>query len=50
MRTVMTDLRLDRLTVLYPGTMRYRIAERVTALPLATLADGNAAAILDPDI
>lgn len=37
-RIAMQDLALDRLLVVYPGLQRYPIADRVDALPLATLA------------
>ena len=37
MQIVMDDLRLDRLYVVYPGAMRYRLAERIEAVPLAAL-------------
>ncbi len=38
MRTAMQDLRLDSLTVFYPGTREYSLAEKVTVRPLAELA------------
>ena len=41
MRIALDDLRLDHLTVLYPGARRYELAARVTVLPLRTLADGD---------
>ena len=37
MRIALADLRLDRLSVVYPGSSRYEIAPRVTATPLASL-------------
>jgi predicted AAA+ superfamily ATPase len=37
MKIAMTDLKLDRLLVLYPGTRRYELAEGVEALPLTDL-------------
>lgn len=37
MRIAMSDLRLDRLFVVYPGERRYPLAPRVEALPLAEL-------------
>lgn len=37
MRTALTDLKLDRLLVVYPGERRYRLAEQVEVLPLAEL-------------
>lgn len=41
MRTAMHDLKLEQLVVLYPGKSRYQIAERVFAVPLASLAAGS---------
>ena len=38
MRTSLTDLELDRLVVIYPGTRRYSLAEGVDVLPLVELA------------
>lgn len=35
MRTAVADLGLDRLWVVYPGTLRYRLAPRIEVLPLA---------------
>lgn len=37
MRIAMKDLKLDRLSVIYPGDRRYPLAERVEAVPLAGL-------------
>ena len=37
MRTALADLQLDALYVVYPGPRRYRLAERVEAVPLAAL-------------
>jgi uncharacterized protein len=39
MRIALADLRLDHLTVLYPGTRQYALAERITVAPIAMLAD-----------
>jgi hypothetical protein len=41
MRIALEDLRLDDLTVLYPGDLRYALAERVTVVPAADLATGK---------
>ena len=38
MRSALTDLKLDKLLVIYPGPLRYPIAERVEAVPLSMLA------------
>jgi predicted AAA+ superfamily ATPase len=35
MRVAMADLKLDGLTVVYPGTARYRLAGRIEVVPLA---------------
>jgi predicted AAA+ superfamily ATPase len=40
MRIALRDLQLDYLTVLYPGSRRYELAERVSVVPFATLAEG----------
>jgi len=37
MQIAMSDLQLDRLYVVYPGTLRYSLAERMEAVPLAAL-------------
>jgi len=41
MRIALEDLRLERLTVLYPGTQSYELAEKVQVVPLSTLAAGG---------
>jgi len=41
MRIALTDLHLERLTVLYPGDLRYDLDRRVTVVPLAQLASGK---------
>jgi len=41
MRIALHDLRLDHLTVLYPGTRCYPLAECVDVVPLAALAKGG---------
>ena len=38
MRIALSDLRLQQLTVLYPGDQRYALDPRVTVVPLAELA------------
>jgi predicted AAA+ superfamily ATPase len=45
MRHALQDLNLESLTVLYPGDQRYHLDRRVSVLPLAHLAAGNAGAI-----
>jgi hypothetical protein len=41
MRIALSDLKLDHLTVLYPGSKRVVLADRVTLLPLSALALGD---------
>jgi predicted AAA+ superfamily ATPase len=38
MKTAVKDLKLDSLTVLYPGTQSYTLAENIHVTPLASLA------------
>ena len=38
-RTAVADLGLERVAVVYPGTTRYPLSDRVEAVPLATLAE-----------
>lgn len=40
MRMALEDLKLERIAVVYPGTQRYRLAERVEAVPLDAVAEG----------
>lgn len=40
MRIAIKDLRLERLVVLYPGAIRFPLAEKVEAMPLRELAAG----------
>jgi hypothetical protein len=46
MRIALTDLDLDHLTVLYPGTRRFSLADRVSVVPLAAVAEGDLRAIV----
>ena len=46
MRIAQTDLRLDHLTVLYPGARAYDLADHVRVAPLAALAAGDTDLIL----
>jgi hypothetical protein len=46
MRVALEDLKLDRIVVLYPGNVAYRLSERVEVVPVTALASGNAAAVL----
>src|ERR1700675_170961 len=43
MRIALSDLRLQRLTVLYPGDQRYELDPRVTVVPLSEL-------VTDPEV
>lgn len=45
MRIALADLKLDHLTVLYPGEQSYALAERVTVVPFAAAAAGNGGAL-----
>jgi predicted AAA+ superfamily ATPase len=40
MRIALRDLRLDYLIVLYPGSRRYELTERVSVVPFDTLTEG----------
>ncbi len=40
-RTALADLGLEHLAIVYPGAKAYSLADRVTVLPLASLADGR---------
>jgi len=42
MRIALTDLKLDRLVVVYPGEHRYPLADRVEVVPLVELVAGGA--------
>jgi len=41
----MEDLKLDHVAIVYPGTRRYGLAERVNVVPLRSLAEGGAEAL-----
>lgn len=40
MQIALSELGLERIVVIYPGTTRYQIANRVEAVPIRTLASG----------
>ncbi len=40
-RIALEDLKLDRIAILYPGNKRYRLSNRVEAVPLVSLATGE---------
>jgi hypothetical protein len=44
MRIALTDLKLDRFLVVYPGERRYALAIRVEVIPLAELVGSRAEA------
>lgn len=46
MRIALKDLKLDHLTVVYPGDRDYPLADRVTAVPADALASGAACAAI----
>ena len=46
MRIALHDLRLERLTVLYPGERQYDLDRRVTVMPITALASRGAATAL----
>ena len=46
MRVALEDLRLDHLTVLYPGEVPYELDERISVVPLSALGQGDADRIL----
>jgi hypothetical protein len=46
MRIALTDLKLDRLLVVYPGERRFRLAENVEAAPLAEMAEAQAVRLI----
>jgi predicted AAA+ superfamily ATPase len=46
MRIALEDLRLDHLTVLYPGDMSYELDERISVLPLSALGQPKADRVL----
>ena len=41
MRVALSDLKLDRLLVIYPGDRRYPLADRVEVVPLADLVESK---------
>ncbi len=40
MRTAIDELKLDRLAVVYPGILRYRLTPRITVVPVEAIAGG----------
>jgi hypothetical protein len=41
MRVALTDLKLDRLYVLYPGDKTYSLAEKVEVIPLGKFVNAK---------
>lgn len=48
MRVGVSDLKLDRLVVVYPGTRAYELSDRVAVVPLVSLASGSPDDLLKP--
>lgn len=48
MTTALSDLKLDHLSVIYPGDRHYALADRVSVIPAGDLAGKNAAALITP--
>ena len=46
MRIALSDLKLDHLSVVYPGDTRYQLADRISVVPFRTLADNDPEALL----
>jgi predicted AAA+ superfamily ATPase len=46
MRVALDDLKLDRIVVLYPGNVAYRLSEGVEVVPVTALASATPAALL----
>lgn len=47
MRAALTDLKLDRLTVYYPGARGYALSDQIDVVPVATLAGSGHGSSLD---
>jgi predicted AAA+ superfamily ATPase len=45
MQIALEDLKLEQLVVLYPGTQRYALSKRVTAVPLVAVAEEGVEAL-----
>jgi predicted AAA+ superfamily ATPase len=46
MRSALEELGLERILVIYPGQLSYRLAENVEVVPAISLADGNRGSFL----
>jgi predicted AAA+ superfamily ATPase len=47
MQIALQDLELDRLFVVYPGTLAYPLADKATALPLSAIATAETANLIN---
>lgn len=45
MKMALQDLALERLWVVYPGTIGYPLGDRVTVLPISGVAPGGGTAL-----
>jgi len=48
MTTAMSDLKLEHLSVIYPGDRHYSLTERISVVPASELGGKDAAALLTP--
>jgi predicted AAA+ superfamily ATPase len=46
MKIALHDLRLERILVIYPGTQRYKISDRIDAVPFEEVVQGEAKSLL----
>jgi predicted AAA+ superfamily ATPase len=46
MRTALEDLRLDHLVVVYPGERTYRLSDKITVCPAASLGSDHPASLI----
>jgi predicted AAA+ superfamily ATPase len=46
MKIALQDLQLERIMVIYPGTRRYKIADRIEAVPFEEVVRGDAKSLL----
>lgn len=49
MRIAIDDLKLDKLTVIYPGELPYKLADKTYVMPLSSLATSEAMKLVTPD-
>jgi hypothetical protein len=48
MTTALADLKLEHLSVIYPGDRHYALAERISVVPARQLGGKDAAALIAP--